>query len=118
MPFKSPTISSGINAKTIKGDGTEYETAIMYLAPHKLAMAGNVCPMAEQAGCISGCLNSAGRGAFNNVQQSRINKTRRYFADRADFMAELVRDIEQSCLGEVVADQLQPDGQTIDQASG
>jgi hypothetical protein len=91
--FKSNTIRSGNNAKTIKGDG-EYETAIMYLAPHTLA-GSNVCPMAEQAACITGCLNKAGLGGvYSSIQTSRINKTKRYLANRAEFMAELVRDIE------------------------
>lgn len=90
--FRGTLIRSGNNAKTVKGDG-EYETAIMYLAPFKLAGA-NICPMAEQAGCVAGCLNTAGRGRMSNVQLARINKTKRYLADRAAFMAELVADLE------------------------
>ncbi|TBA26010.1 GP88 family protein [Rhizobium ruizarguesonis] len=90
--FKGTLIRSGNNAKTIKGDG-EYETAIMYLAPFTMAGA-NVCPMAEQAGCVKGCLNTAGRGAYNNVQQARIAKTKRYLASRTAFMADLVTDLE------------------------
>lgn len=90
--FKGTLIRSGNNAKTVKGDGV-YETAIMYLAPFNMAGA-NVCPMAEQAGCVKGCLNTAGRGAFNNVQIARINKTKRYLSNRAAFMAELVADLE------------------------
>lgn len=90
--YRGSLIRSGNNAKTIKGDG-EYETAIMYLAPFKLA-GFNVCPMAEQAGCIKGCLNTAGRGQMNNVQLARINKTKRYLASRAAFMAELVDNLE------------------------
>lgn len=92
MAFSGTLIRSGNNAKTIKGDD-EYETAIMYLAPFKLAGA-NVCPMAEQAGCVAGCLNTAGRGRMSNVQKARIAKTKRYLADRAAFMAELVKDLE------------------------
>ena len=90
--FKGTLIRSGNNAKTVKGDG-EFETAIMYLAPFTMA-GGNVCPMAETAGCVAGCLNTAGRGAFNNVQQARIAKTRRYLASRTAFMAELAEDLE------------------------
>ncbi|SCW76963.1 hypothetical protein SAMN02927900_04742 [Rhizobium mongolense subsp. loessense] len=90
--FKGTLIRSGNNAKTVKGDG-EYETAIMYLAPFTLA-GSNVCPMAEQAGCVKGCLNTAGRGAYNNVQVARINKTKRYLASRTQFMADLVDDLE------------------------
>lgn len=90
--FKGTLIRSGNNAKTVKGDG-EFETAIMYLAPFTMA-GSNVCPMAEQAGCVAGCLNTAGRGAFNNVQKARIAKTKRYLASRTAFMAELVTDLE------------------------
>jgi hypothetical protein len=90
--FRGTLIRSGNNAKTVKGDG-EYETAIMYLAPFTLA-GTNVCPMAEQAGCVAGCLNTAGRGRMNNVQIARINKTKRYLASRTDFMAELVDNLE------------------------
>jgi len=90
--FRGTLIRSGNNAKTVKGDG-EFETAIMYLAPFTLA-GSNVCPMAEQAGCIAGCLNTAGRGRMTNVQIARINKTKRYLASRAAFMAELVDNLE------------------------
>lgn len=92
--FRGKLIASGSNAKTVKGDGTEYETAIMYLAPFTLAGAGNVCSMAAIAACWQGCLNSAGRGAFNNVQKARIRKTRQYMTERAAFLADLVSDLE------------------------
>jgi hypothetical protein len=92
--FKSKTILAGLNAKTVKGDDV-YVTAIMYLAPAKQALMGNVCPMAEMAGCEMGCLSKAGRaGMFSSIVEARIAKTRRYFASREAFMAELVRDIE------------------------
>jgi len=45
----------GTNAKTIKGDGSEYLTAILYMTPWKVMVDGkafNSCPMAEQASCI------------------------------------------------------------------
>lgn len=92
--FKGTLIRSGGNAKTVKGDGV-YETAIMYLAPAHLALGNRtVCSMAVLAACINGCLFTAGKGGMNNVKQARINKTKRYFADRAAFMAELVADLE------------------------
>jgi len=91
--WKSRTIASGANAKTVKGDGA-YITAVMYLAPYTSSLAGNVCPMALLAGCIEGCLNTAGRAAFTpSIIPARIAKTQRYMSDRAAFMAELVRDI-------------------------
>lgn len=91
--FRGTLIRSGNNAKTIKGDG-EYETAIMYLAPAKLALMTTTCAMSVVAGCEAGCLNTAGRGQMNNVQIARINKTKRYWADRAAFMAELTENVE------------------------
>jgi hypothetical protein len=92
--FRGKLIASGSNAKTVKGDGTEFETAIMYLAPFTLSGAGNVCSMAAIAACWQGCLNSAGRGAFNNVQKARIRKTRQYMTQRATFLTDLVADLE------------------------
>ena len=93
--FKSPTILAGLNAKTVKGDKAgDYATAIMYLAPASQSLMGNVCPMAQTAGCEMGCLSKAGRaGMFTSIEKARIAKTQRYFADRFAFMAELVRDI-------------------------
>lgn len=94
--FKSPTIRAGGNAKTVKGDKAgQYQTAIMYLAPHKAALLGNVCPMAEIAGCVKACLFNEGRARFTpSINPARIAKTQRYFADRQAFIAELVRDLE------------------------
>lgn len=97
--FKSPTILAGLNAKTIKGDKREeYATAIMYLAPAKMAGGFNLCAMASTAGCDpnhgGGCLvNSGQAGVFSSINRARIAKTQRYLNDRAAFMAELVRDI-------------------------
>lgn len=92
MKFSSKTINAGSNAKTVKGDG-EYITAILYLAPYKLAGSVNVCPLADLAGCASACLNTAGRGKFNSIQQARIKKTQWWASDRDGFMAQLDKDI-------------------------
>ena len=67
----------GTNAKTIKGDGDEYLTAILYMTPYKVMVDGklfNSCSMAEQASCIEGCLYTAGRGRMNTVQTARQRK--------------------------------------------
>jgi hypothetical protein len=92
MSWKGVLLACGNNAKTIKGDGSEYLTAIMYLAPWKTASI-NVCPMAEQAGCIDACLYSAGRGQMHNVKSARIRKTEWYAKDRVSFMQQLVDDV-------------------------
>ena len=79
------------NAKTVKGQKRGYLTGVLYLAPSDLS-GRNVCPMASP-GCIAACLNTAGHGAFNNVQQARINKTRALFEDRDAFLAQLHKEI-------------------------
>lgn len=81
------------NPKTIKGQKYGFMTGVLYLAPATLS-GRNVCSMAALAACAAPCLNFAGRGAFSNVQQARINKTNYYFEDRAGFMANLVMDIK------------------------
>ena len=94
----------GTNAKTIKGDGSEYLTAILYMTPYKVMVDGklfNSCSMAEQASCIEGCLYTAGRGKFSNVQTARQRKAEWFYRDRDSFMYQLYQDIyrfQQYCL--------------------
>jgi len=97
------------NPKTVKGQKKGYMTAILYLAPYKLS-GYQVCPLAEQAGCIGDCLNTAGRGGMaplnaetvtvddhvvrmNSVQYARIERTRFLFEDRQTFMCVLSTEI-------------------------
>lgn len=82
------------NAKTKKGDGSEYLTSILYMAPHTIAGGKTVCPFSKRAGCQAGCLYSAGRGSFNNVQRARIRKTKLYLNNYYDFEAQLHDDID------------------------
>ena len=87
----------GTNAKTIKGDGSEYLTAILYMTPYKIMVDGksfNSCAMAKQASCIDACLYTAGRGAFNNVQTARQRKAEWFYRDRVGFMKQLYEDIK------------------------
>tara|TARA_R100001510_G_scaffold44671_1_gene41213 strand:+ start:146 stop:868 length:723 start_codon:yes stop_codon:yes gene_type:complete len=86
----------GTNAKTIKGDGSEYLTAILYMTPYKVMVDGkhfNSCSMAEQASCIEGCLYTAGRGKFSNVQTARQRKAEWFYRDREGFMSQLYEDV-------------------------
>jgi len=93
MSWKGNLLSCGTNAKTVKGDGSEYLTAIMYLKPYKTAGI-NLCAMAEQAKCIDPCLVGAGRGQMDSVQAGRLRKTEWFIRDRQGFMAQLVVDLE------------------------
>ena len=80
------------NAKTIKGQKYKYMTAILYLAPQRTS-GYNVCAMAS-VGCMASCLNTAGRGQMNSVQQGRINKTKWYFLERDSFLDQLRIEIK------------------------
>ena len=80
------------NYKTLKGERMGILTGILHLAPYTLSGV-NVCPKATQ-GCASSCLNTAGRGAFSNVQQARIRRTEMFFQNREKFMQLLRKDIE------------------------
>ena len=79
------------NAKTVKGQKDGYMTAILYLAPSNQS-GFNTCPMASE-GCKKACLYTAGHGAFNNVQQGRINNTRWFIQERTTFMEQLRKEI-------------------------
>lgn len=80
------------NAKTVKGQKMGYLTGVLYMAPANIS-GFEVCPNSSE-GCRSACLNTAGRGAFSNVQASRIAKTQFFFEDRQAFMTQLMTEIK------------------------
>lgn len=80
------------NAKTVKGQKYGFMTGILYMAPHTIS-GHNTCSMALVAQCDKACLYQAGRGAFNSVQQSRIDKTKWFFSNPQTFMEQLAKDI-------------------------
>lgn len=85
-------LTIGNDPKTIKGEKRGVKTAIMYLAPVRLAGGPNVCPWAT-SGCAAACLNTAGRGGFDSVQEARIARTKWFHANRDDFMYHLIEEI-------------------------
>ena len=78
--------------KMEKGVAYGWRTAILHLAPYKLS-SRNVCPSASPE-CIAACLNTAGRGQQNNVQQARIRKTEFFHKNRSGFIWQLANEIE------------------------
>jgi hypothetical protein len=86
-------LSINQDSKTIKGLKKGYLTGIMYLAPYTLG-GKNLCPFAKAAGCIEACLNTAGRGIFNNVQNARLNRTKLFNRDINAFMNQLANEIQ------------------------
>lgn len=81
------------NSKLAKGTGDtgRFLNFILHLAPADLS-GRNVCPNASP-GCKAACLNTAGRGAFSNVQEARLRKTRLFFENRSEFMDLLFKDL-------------------------
>jgi hypothetical protein len=97
------------NSKTVKGQKQGYMTAVLYLAPYS-TIGVNLCPMADQAGCAAGCLNTAGHGGIakdkavfatdggdlpdNAIQRARIARAELFNNDRGAFMLQLVKEIQ------------------------
>ena len=86
LPYRQ--ILGESSAKTIKGETIGFLTGIVYLTPDD-----ELCPLARLAGCLSPCLKSAGRGAFNSVQKARAEKTRFFKENREAFMLSFCADI-------------------------
>jgi len=92
---------STANPKIQKGTKLGYLSFILHLAPSTLS-GKNTCPKAT-AGCIAACLNTAGRGGMfrkgettNTIQKARIRKTKQYFDEREQFLADLEADIRKA----------------------
>jgi hypothetical protein len=85
-------LSVNADTKTIKSNKAGFLTGILYLAPYDLSGA-NLCPFAKVAECHVACLNTAGRGVFNNVKSARLRKAKLFNENRGEFMAQLIDDI-------------------------
>ena len=77
---KNNILSINSDAKTVKGYNKGYLTAIMYLSPARLS--GKELCAYRTKGCTIACLNVAGRGKFNTIQQARLKKTNFFLTDR------------------------------------
>jgi hypothetical protein len=83
------------NPKLLKGNAAGWLTTGIHFAPAKIA-GRNVCPGASP-GCIASCLYLSGHGAFTATQISRIARTLYFHNHRAQFMRQLVRELEAFC---------------------
>lgn len=86
-------LSVSADAKTVKGEKKGYLTGILYLLPADLSGITNLCTNASP-GCKAACLNTAGRGVFSSVQAGRMRKTKLLVENRAEFLEQLVKDIQ------------------------
>lgn len=89
-----PRFFSVDNPKARKAQQMGWLNAINYMAPHRLAGVGNLCPNAS-AGCIALCLgeHSGNAALYPAVMQSRIRKARYFMTDRKAFLAEMAQHI-------------------------
>ena len=76
-------------AKTNKVAGAGHIYAGLSLMPDN-----RLCGGAKSAGCMAGCLKSAGRGAFSNVAAARQAKSDWFHSDPGTFIVQLVKDLE------------------------
>jgi hypothetical protein len=90
MSYKLLSVDADI--KTIKGRKIGFLTGILYLAPYTLSGV-NLCPFAKVAECHVACLNTAGRGNFNNVKNARLRRAKLFNDNRGEFFAQLIDDI-------------------------
>lgn len=87
------------NPKIMKGEKKGYLSFVLHLAPADLS-GYETCPKRTK-GCTAACLNTAGRGGIfkagettNVIQQARIRKTKMFYENRAQFLADLEADIQ------------------------
>ena len=82
------------NPKALKAQKLGWLNAINYLAPHRLAGVGNLCPNAS-AGCVALCLgeHSGNAALYPAVLKSRIAKAQYFMRDRQAFLLEMARHI-------------------------
>ena len=90
---RAKTLFGQQNAKTIKGEELGFKTYIIYMSPEKQNVKGkNLCPNASK-GCAAACLNTAGRGAFSNVQKARLNKTEYFLNEKEEFKQQMFKEL-------------------------
>ena len=99
--------SPAVNYKAKKNIKLNVHTYYLSLA-HSDLSGYNVCPLANKitakennknkSNCSAVCVASNGNGRYPNVINSRINKTKRFFEDRKNFLNDLVEDITKAVL--------------------
>lgn len=93
MARKYRYLSVGQDAKTVKGEAQEYKTAILYLAPARVADGVHTMCSKSTIECENVCVYKTGRGRFSNVQLARINRTLAYIASPTQFLLDLKIDV-------------------------
>jgi hypothetical protein len=83
--------------KAVKAQKYGWLNAINYMAPHRLAGVGNLCPHASK-GCIALCLgeHSGNAALYPAVLKSRIAKAQLLMRDRQAFLKEITAGIRRA----------------------
>jgi hypothetical protein len=83
--------------KAVKAQKYGWLNAINYMAPHRLAGVGNLCPHASK-GCIALCLgeHSGNAALYPAVLKSRIAKAQLLMRDRPQFLKEMTAGIRRA----------------------
>ena len=93
------------NYKAKKNQSLGVDTYFLSLAQSDTS-GYNVCPMANKtnetnpnkSNCSLVCVAKRGNGIYPSVISGRINKTKRFFEDRENFMTELVVEIAKAII--------------------
>lgn len=85
------TLLSRSNPKLEKSLDYGWRSFGLHLAPYDLS-GKNLCTSASK-GCAESCLNTAGQGVYERVQESRIKKTKFFIEHREQFLATLFKEI-------------------------
>ena len=91
--IKTTLLTSG-NAKIVKGEKLGYITKGLHFSPANKS-GYEVCRWRSK-GCTMACLDTAGHGQMNMIQNSRIAKTKLFFEQQFDFLAKLQKEIDNS----------------------
>jgi hypothetical protein len=83
--------------KAVKAQKYGWLNAINYMAPHRLAGVGNLCPHASK-GCVALCLgeHSGNAALYPAVLKSRIAKAQLLMRDRPQFLKEMTAGIRRA----------------------
>ena len=83
--------------KAVKAQKYGWLNAINYMAPHRLAGVGNLCPNASK-GCIALCLgeHSGNAALYPAVLKSRIAKAQLLMRDRQAFLKEMTAGVRRA----------------------
>lgn len=88
----SRTLLTEAQPKLEKGELLGYLSFGLHFAPSDIS-GYQVCASSSE-GCRDACLYTSGHGRFTRTQEARIRKTIRFFAQRAEFMELLIKNVK------------------------